>query len=89
MACSHQRAGDDASLAKELGVDANLQFRGTVLQTFQFLVVFLVAPLAMGTQVADSLADGPQQFVVGVALEAPLVGERQHLVVHARGITYS
>ncbi len=43
----------------------------------------------MGTQLADGLSDGPQQFVVGMGLEATLVGERQHLVIHACGVADS
>ena len=47
---------------------------------------FLVATFAMATQVADGFADGPQLCVVRVCLETPLVGKRQHLVVHSGGI---
>ena len=37
-------------------------------------------------QVAYGFADAPQLRIVGMRLEAPLVGEAQHLVVHTRGI---
>ena len=47
---------------------------------------FLVATFAMATQVADGFADGPQLCVVRVCLETPLVGKRQHLVVHSAGV---
>ena len=49
-------------------------------------MVFVVAPFAMGTEIADSLADGPKQLVVGMSLEAPFVGEGEHLVVDTRRI---
>ena len=87
---SHEGAGNDAGFAEELGIDTYLQFVGAVFQAIHLLVVSLPPSLPRGApQLTDGFADGPQQFVVGVGLEAALVGERQHLVVHARGITYS
>ena len=49
----------------------------------------LVAPLAVTAQFTDGLANRPQMGVVGMRLEAPFVGETQHLVVHACRIAYS
>ena len=86
---TYQGAGNDAGLAEELRVNAYLQFVGTVFQALHLLVVLLVATLTVGTQFADGLADGPQQFVVRMTLEAPLVGEAEHLVVDTRWVAYS
>ena len=47
---------------------------------------FLVASFAVTPEVADGLADAPKQGVVGMGLEAPLVGEGEHLVVDTGGI---
>ena len=56
VAAPHECGGDDASLAKELLVDAYLECRGTVFQPFQLLVVVVVAPLVVLAQFADGLA---------------------------------
>ena len=83
---AHERAGDDARLAEEFGVDAYLQFGGTALQAVHLLVPVLGATLAVLSQVANGFTDAPEQFVVGMGLEAALVGEGEHLVVDTRGV---
>ena len=50
------------------------------------MVVFRTASPTLCPQFAYSLAYGPKLGIVGVGLEASLVGETQHLVVDARGI---
>ena len=82
----YQRASDDTRLAEELGIDTYLKLGGALLEALHLLVVLVVAPLAVSTQVAYGLADSPQQFVVGVALKASLIGEGEHLVVDARRV---
>ena len=47
----------------------------------------LVPSLTMGTQFTDRLTDRPQVGIVGVRLEASLIGERQHLVVDTGRVT--
>lgn len=41
---------------------------------------------AAGVQVADGFADGPKRGVRRMCFETPFVGERQHLVIHARRV---
>ena len=84
-----QRRGNDTCLTKQLVVDAYLQFRGAALQALQSLVVLFVAALSVAAQVADGLSQRPQLRIVGVTLEAPLIGKREHLVVDAGWIAYS
>ena len=86
VAAAYERAGYDAGLAEELGIDADLQFGGAFLEAFQFLVEPFISPFPVGAEVADGLADAPQEGIVGMRLEAPLVGEGEHLIVDARGI---
>ena len=69
-----------------MGVDTDLQFGGPFFEAFQFLVVAVAAPFAVGAEVANGLADGPEEGVVGVCLKAPLVGEGEHLIVDAGGV---
>ena len=66
-----------------MGIDADLEFGGPFFETFEFLVVAVAAPFAVGAEVADGLADAPEEGVVGVCLKAPLVGEGEHLIVDA------
>ena len=66
-----------------MGIDTDLQFGGTFFEAFQFLVVAVAAPFAVGAEVANGLADGPEEGVVGVCLKAPLVSEGEHLIVDA------
>ena len=82
-----KRRGDDTSLTEEVGIDAHLQLGGTTLQSFQFLMIPFVASLAMGTELSDSLTNSPQQFIIGMCLETPFIGKRQHLIVNTRRIT--
>ena len=86
---THKGRSYDTCLTEELGIDAYLQFDSPFLQPLHLLVVFLVTPFAMGTEFTDGLTDGPEHLIVGMGLKTSFVGERQHLVVHARGITYS
>ena len=83
---AHQRTGHDTCLAKQLGVDAYLYLGSTALQTVHLLMEAAVATMAFLPHLANGLSDGPQLRIVGMRLEAPLVGERQHLVVDACGI---
>ena len=83
---AHQRTGHDTCLAKQLGVDAYLYLGSTALQTVHLLMEAAVATMAFLPHLANGLPDGPQLRIVGMRLEAPLVGERQHLVVDACGI---
>ena len=46
----------------------------------------LITSFAVGAQVANGFADGPQVRIVRVSLEASLIGKRQHLVVDAGGV---
>ena len=88
VGCSRERGGYDTRLAKQLGVDAQLQLGGTALQTFHLLVP-AVRAFALRPQLAHGLAQAPQLRVVGMCLEAPLIGERQHLVVDPCGVAYA
>ena len=72
---AHEGTGDDAGLAEELGVDADLQFGGAFFEAFQFLVKTVAATFAMGAEIADSFPDAPEEGVVGMCLEATLVGK--------------
>ena len=81
MGRAYQRAGDDSCLAHQLGVDSYLYLGGTALQPVHLLVEVLASLLAVLAQFADGLADGPQLRIVGMALEASLVGKTEHLVV--------
>ena len=40
----------------------------------------------MGTEFPDGLTDRPEQFIVGMGLEASLIGKGEHLVVDTGGI---
>ena len=87
VGCAGQRAGHDARRVEKLLTDAQLQFGGAVAQSSDFLVERLAAPAAgCGVQLADGAAYGPKLRIVGVGLEAPLVGEGEHLVVDARRV---
>ena len=59
VAAAHECAGDDTCLAEELGVNAQFEFRGALLQAVHLLVVVLLAALPAASQVADGLADRP------------------------------
>ena len=83
---THQGAGDDTRLAEELRIDAYLQFGSPRLQPLQFLVIVLAPPLVVLAQFAYGLAYGPQLRIVGMGLEAALIGEAEHLVIDACGI---
>ena len=85
-AAAYECTGDDSGFVEELGIDTELQFGGTFLQAFQFLVVFIIPSFPMGPQVADGLTDSPQLVVVGMSLETTFVCKGEHLVVHLRGI---
>ena len=90
VACrAYKRAGYDARLAEQLLSDANLQFRGTALQTVHLLMIALRTALALAAQLAYRLAYAPQLRIVGMRLEPPFVCERQHFVVHPRRIAYA
>ena len=69
-----------------MGIDADLQFGGALLEAFQFLVELLIAAFTVTPEVADRLADRPEQGVVGVGLEATLIGEGKYLVVDTGGV---
>ena len=69
-----------------MGIDADLQFGGAFLEAFQFLVEPLISPFTVTPEVADGLADRPEEGVVGMRLETTLVSEGEHLIVDARGI---
>ena len=88
VGAAHQRAGYDMGLLEQLLLYADLQLGGAALQPVHLLVPAVAALLA-GTQLADGLADGPQLGIVGMGLEAPLVGEGEHFVVHTRGVAYA
>ena len=83
---AHEGTGDDAGLAEELGVDADLQFGGAFFEAFEFLVIAVAATLAMTPEVPDGFPDRPEEGVVWVSLEASLIGEGEHLIVDAGGI---
>ena len=78
-------AGDDAGLSEDVAADADGEFGLAALQSLQFLVAGCAAAL-VGPHLADGLAYGPELRIVGMGLEAPLIGEAQHLVVDARWI---
>ena len=84
---AHKGTRDDAGLAEELGIDADLQFCGTFFQTFEFLMVAVAATLPIAPEIPDSFPDAPEEGVVGMGLEATFVGETEHLVVDTGGIT--
>ena len=48
-AAAYECTGDDSGFVEELGIDTELQFGGTFLQAFQFLVVFIIPALPMST----------------------------------------
>ena len=83
---ARQCAGNDACLAKELAVDAHLQFGGSAFQSLGLLVIRRVAALAVLAQFAQRLAYAPQLRIVGMSLKSTLISKAEHLVVHARGI---
>ena len=83
---TYEGTGDDTGLTEELGIDADLQFGGTFFEAFEFLVVIIATPFAVGTEIADGLSDAPEKSVVGVGLEASFVGEGEHLIVDAGGV---
>ena len=72
---TYQGRGNDTGLAEQFVVDAYLQCRSATLQTLQLLVVLLIASLAVAAHVVDGLADGPQMWIVGMALETALIRE--------------
>jgi hypothetical protein len=74
-AAAYECTGDDSGFVEELGIDTELQFGGTFLQAFQFLMILLITSLAVGTELTDSLTDSPQQLIVGMSLKAALLGE--------------
>ena len=86
----HKRAGHDTCFVEKSGVDLHLQFGGSatkVRESVAQAVALGSASLAQGLlRLADSLADAPQLGVERMRLEAALVGEREHFVVHASGI---
>ena len=86
VGAAHKCGGDHPRLAKQFAVDAHLQFGGARLQTLHLLVIVLAAALPPAAQLAHGLAYSPQLRVVGVGLEAPLIGGRQHLVVDLGGV---
>ena len=86
---AHECRSDDTGLTEKLGIDADFQLDSPLLQPLHLLVVFLVTPFTMGTEFTDGLSDGPEHLIVGMSLKTSFVSKRQHLVVHARGITYS
>ena len=58
-------------------------------QAVEFIVIAVVATLSFALHFAYGLAKCPQAGIVGVRLKAAFVGEREHLVVHFRGIAYA
>ena len=88
VGASHQRAGNHPCLTEQSFVDADFQFRGPVFQRIDFLPNALPVGSfpAAGIQFAHGLADTPQLGVIRMRLKAPLIGERQHLVVYPAGI---
>ena len=82
---ANQGASHHTCLVKELGVDGHFNLAGSVAQTC-YLLMHVVATLAVLLDLADGLADAPQFRIFGMTLKLALVGEREHLVVHSRGV---
>ena len=89
MGRAHERGSDDACLTEKFAVDAYFDLCSSRFQPLQLLMVVSRAMPASAAEFAYGLAYGPQLRIVGMALEAPLVGEREHLVVHTRRIAYA
>ena len=84
-----ESAGDYPRAVEELVVDAQLQLRLAAAQAVELLVIAVGASPLGAAQLAYRLANRPQLRIVGVRLKAALIGEPQHLVVDARGISHS
>jgi len=85
-----QRAGNDPRFVEQAFVDGDFQFGSPVAQAGYLLVKgFTARRRAVGVQVADGFADGPKRGVRRMCFETPFVGERQHLVIHARRVAHA
>ena len=85
-----QRAGNDPRFVEQAFVDGDFQFGSPVAQAGYLLVKgFTARRRAAGVQVADGFADGPKGGVKRMCFETPFVGERQHLVIHARRVAHA
>ena len=80
--------GYHAGFAEELSIDAHLYLDGTLTQPVHLLMEAL-GVAALPALLAYGLAYSPELRIVGVRLEAALIGEGEHLVVDAGGIAYA
>ena len=93
VVAAHQGGGDDVRSIEEVGIDLHLKCGGTVAQLAHVVahtLTLLKAALAgFAGEGAQLLADAPELGVGGMCLEATLVGEGEHLVIHAGGVAYA
>ena len=80
-----QGTSDDSCFAEQGLVDADFQFRCSILQRIDFLSdVFPIGSLSiLRMKIANRFSDTPELWIVGVTLEPAFVSERKHLVVYS------
>ena len=85
---ARQRGRHHAATIEESVADAYFQFVGPLLEACNLLVEIRWAPFPrLAVELADGAARLPKRRIVGVGLEAALIGVLQHGVGHARWIS--
>lgn len=93
MVAAHKGGGDDVGPVQQVGVDLHFEGGDAVAQAgevaAQGFALAEGAAAALRGSPAQLPPQAPQLGVGGVPLEAPLVGEGQHLVGHPHGVPYA